>query len=133
MTDTIASQPLTFVPFGDRMIVRVINGSNRTKGGLVVPDMALENTPFIRAEVLFVGPGRFASNTGAYVPVQFQPGAVVVFFRKAQEQLVIPDDEVGAQHGELMIISEGHVAWEVRGLNRVSGLVDDSGRNMVLQ
>ena len=81
MTDTLAATPLEFVPYADRMIVRIISGSNRTKGGLVVPDMALDNTPFIRAEVLFVGPGRFSSNTGTNVPVQFQPGSVAEFLQ----------------------------------------------------
>ena len=135
MSDTLANAPLTFIPFANRMIVRILDASKRTKTGLVIPDMALDNTPFRRAEVLFVGPGRIVPNTGEHVPIQFKPGSVVVFFRggaAAQQQLVIPDDEVGEAQGELMIISEDHVAWEVQGLQRVSGLVGDDGRPMVL-
>ena len=135
MTDTLAAAPLTYIPFADRMIVRVLGQKTRTKGGLHVPRMALDNTPFLRAEVLFVGPGRINSR-GENIPVQFQPGAIVVFFRGgqlAQQQLVIPDEEAASNDdSELMIISESHVAWEVKGLDRVSGLVGDDGKSLVL-
>lgn len=131
----VMSAPLSFVPYADRMIVRVIGRSKRTKSGLHVPDMALDNTPFLRAEVLFTGPGRISPTTGEYVPIQFKSGSIVVFFRggsMAAEQLVIPDEEMGNDASELMIIREAHVAWEVKGLERVSGIVDDTGRSMVL-
>lgn len=129
MTDTLARKPVSLVPFADRMIVRVIKHGDKTKGGLWVPELANDNKSFITAEVLFVGPGRIAAGSGANVPVQFTPGAIVVFFRGGslrEQQLVLPDEE------DLMLISESHVAYELKGLEHVSGLIADDGRPLVM-
>jgi chaperonin GroES len=119
---------ISFEPLRDRIIVRVIGESKRTAGGLHVPEMALENSPYLRAEVLYVGPG-WVSPSGATVPLQVKPGHVVVFFRapSSGEQLVLP-----GQDDNLMIIRESHIAWIVHGLERVTGLVGIDEKPMVL-
>lgn len=113
----------------DRLLIRVIGESNRTKSGLFIPDMAIGNTPYIRGEVIEVGHGRVTQN-GDVVPLRVTVGDVVVFFRvQGSEQLVFPADD-----GEdLLIIRENHVAMILRDLPRDVGLVNQDGRAVVAQ
>lgn len=114
----------------DRLLVRVIGESNRTKSGLIIPDMALQNTPYLRAEVLEAGHGRIAQN-GEVVPLQVKRGDTVVFLRTATngEQLIYP-----AENGEdLMVIREMHVVMVLSDLPRDVGLVNQDGVAVVVQ
>jgi chaperonin GroES len=117
-------------PLYDRIIVKIIEPNQRTGGGLWIPDMALDGTPYLTAEVVAVGHGRITSK-GDTVPLIVVAGDVVTFFRMASsgEQLVIP----GTDDGEQMIIREAHVAYILRDLDRVSALTGADGRPMVLQ
>jgi len=113
----------------DRLLVRVVGESNRTKSGLFIPDMAVQNTPYLRAEVIEVGHGRVAMS-GEVVPLRVKAGDVVVFFRvSGGEQLVFPSDT-----GEdLLIIRENHVAMILRDLPKDTGLVNQDGAAVVVQ
>jgi chaperonin GroES len=113
----------------DRLLVRVIGEDNRTDSGLFIPDMALENTPYRRAEVVEVGHGRITQN-GDTVPLSVKVGDVVVFFRTGTngEQLVYP-----APDGkDLMIIREPHVAMILRDLPQDTGLVNQDGKELLV-
>lgn len=116
----------------DRILVRLIDSSSRTKGGLIIPDIAQENTPHRRAEVLAVGHGRITSN-GDTVPLRVSEGDVVLFFRNASggEQLPVPGDS----DEELLVIPERHVVWiyDRTSLPRATGLIADDGRELVVQ
>lgn len=114
----------------DRLLVRVIEGDATTKGGLIVPQLARDNTPYLRGEVLAVGHGRVTPN-GDTVPLSVKDGDVVVFFRSANsgEQLVFPTPA----GEELLIIREPHVCAIVRNLPRSSGVLDREGREVVVQ
>jgi chaperonin GroES len=83
--------------FGDRILVKVLETNERTKGGLFIPQIATDGTPWMKAEVLAVGTGIISA--GVVFPLPVKVGEVVVFFRTLQpgNQLVVPleDDEEG--------------------------------------
>ena len=109
-------------PLYDRLIVRVLSQSDRTSGGLFIPQTALDGTPFLFAEVVSAGHGRITSK-GDTVPLKVQTGDTITFFRYSGggEQLVFPDPEDPSR--ELLIIREAHVTTIVEGL---SALIDTS-------
>jgi chaperonin GroES len=105
-------------PLYDRLIIRVLSQGERTSGGLYIPQTALDNTPFLFAEVVSAGHGRI-TNTGSVVPLKVKDGDTITFFRLANggEQLVFPDPEDGSK--ELMIIRESHVTTIVEGMSAI--------------
>lgn len=114
----------------DRLLVKVLDRSNKTRGGLYVPDVALDNTPWLRGEVIEVGHGRLATN-GTVVPLMVQKGDVVLFFRNISngEQLVFADENGDEQ----LIIREPNVMAILRDLKPSTGLLDTEGKEIVLQ
>lgn len=116
-------------PLYDRMLVRLLRPEERTRSGLYVPQMATDNTPYLKAEVLAVGQGRITTQ-GTTVPLLVHAGDVVVFFRSQSsgEQLVFPSDDGSEQ----MLIRESHVAGILRGLDKVTSIVGIDGGNLEL-
>lgn len=117
-------------PLYDRILVRMLPPEGRTRGGLYIPQMATDGTPYLKAEVVAVGQGR-VTTSGATVPLIVKEGDVVVFFRSQSsgEQLVFPSDD----GEELMIIREPNVAGILRDLDKVTSLTAPDGRPLVLQ
>ncbi len=114
---------VTYQPLFDRMLVRVLAAGDRTKGGLFIPSVALDGTPWMRAEVVAQGHGRLMGD-GTVVPMTTKVGDVVVFFRtqSSGEQLVVPvEDE------ELLCIRESNVLAIVHGLDRDTGILTPEG------
>lgn len=114
-------------PHSDGLLVRVLESGNRTRGGLYIPDMATDGTPWLRAEVAAVGPGHYTSQ-GVLVPQRAKVGDVIVFWRNAKEQIVFPDDD----GKELLFIRAGHVMGFVMDLDKVTSITSVEGRNLVL-
>ena len=113
----------------DRLLVRVLDANDRTKGGLWIPEMAIDGTPWQRGEVVAVGHGRLLAG-GDVIPLRVSVGDVVIFFRSmsAGEQLVFPSDD-----GELLCIREPNILCILRDLEKASSLVDVDGKAIVLQ
>ncbi len=109
----------------DRILLRLVDQTNKTKGGLFLPDVALDGSPWRYAEVVAVGHGRIIAN-GEVVPLFVKEGDLVMFFRDARggDQLVIP---VGDE--ELLIAREVHVGMIVdkSTLERSTGLIGTDG------
>lgn len=124
----MSNEGIKYTPLYDRLLVRVLDAGDRTKGGLYIPSMALDNTPWMRGEVIAVGNGRLMSD-GSQVPLTVKPGDVVVFFRSQSsgEQLVFPTDD----DGELLCIREPNVLAVVSGLGRATGIVAVDGAEYV--
>lgn len=122
---------ITYEPLYDRIIVRVIDQEDRTSGGLIIPALALDNTPYLKAEVISVGHGRVTSS-GDVVPLRVKPGDVIAFFRSASggDQLVFPDPDKPGK--ELMLIREPSCTWIFRGLAGVSRITGLDGRGLDL-
>src|SRR6202166_151167 len=64
-------------PLDDRIVVRPGESEETTASGLVIPDTAKEKPQ--QGEVIAVGPGRRAENTGELVPVDVAAGDTVVY------------------------------------------------------
>jgi len=119
----------TLEPLYDRLLVRLLKPEERTRAGLYVPQLATDNTPYLKAEVIAVGQGRITTS-GATVALLVAAGDVVVFFRapSSGEQLIYPTDDGSEQ----MLIRESHVAGILRGLDKVTSIVGVDGGNMEL-
>src|SRR3954447_20062914 len=64
-------------PLDDRIVVRPSEAEEKTASGLVIPDTAKEKPQ--QGEVLAVGPGRRAENTGELIPLDIAVGDQVVY------------------------------------------------------
>jgi chaperonin GroES len=64
-------------PLDDRIVVRPSEAEERTASGLVIPDTAKEKPQ--QGEVLAVGPGRRAENSGELIPLDIKVGDKVVY------------------------------------------------------
>lgn len=114
---------------GSRLLVKVLQSGDRTSGGLWIPQMATDGTPWLKAEVLAVGAGRLMT-TGVLVPLQVNVGDTIVFFRTSVggEQLVVPLED----GTDGLCIQEGNVLAILRDLDKVSMLTAPDGRNLQL-
>ncbi len=113
----------------DRVLVRLLRPDERTRGGLFVPQLATDNTPYLKAEVLAVGHGRITTQ-GGVVPLRVQTGDVVLVFRSQSsgEQMYFPSDD----NSEQLIVRESHIAGILRGLDKVTSIVSIDGGNLEL-
>lgn len=116
---------------GDRLLVKVLETGERTKGGLYIPEIATDNTPWMKAEILGVGTGWISMQTGQLIPLpSVAVGDVVIFFRTMQpgDQLVVPLDD-----GEEGLIIRYTAIFEIlRDLNAGSTIVDAEGKALVM-
>ena len=118
---------MKITPLYDRILVRVLDESDRTKGGLYVPQVARDNTPFLRGEVVAVGDGRI-TQAGNVVPLSVKAGDIIVFFRAANgEQLVFPTGDE-----DLLVIREPHVCGILTDLPRATGVLTADGREIMV-
>lgn len=83
-------------PLGDRVVVRVIEQEERTKGGIVLPDTAKEKPQ--QGEVLAVGTGAILEN-GQRRPLEVKEGDRIIFSKYAGTEVKIDGEE-------LLILSE---------------------------
>lgn len=63
-------------PLKDRIMVRRLDGEKATRGGIILPDTAVEKQN--RGVVMAVGPGRYLDN-GLLCPVDVKVGETVIF------------------------------------------------------
>ncbi|MGH9059167.1 MAG: co-chaperone GroES [Acidimicrobiales bacterium] len=68
---------MSLQPLDDRIVVRPSEAEEMTASGLVIPDTAKEKPQ--QGEVLAVGPGRRAENTGQLIPLDIAVGDKVVY------------------------------------------------------
>ncbi len=116
--------------FGSRLLVKVLETGERTAGGIVIPQVATDNTPWMKAEVLAKGTGMIIPGHGLY-PLPVEVGDVVVFFRSMQpgDQLVVP---LGDREEGLVIRFESCLG-ALEDLDKASKLVGVDGQAVVLQ
>ena len=65
-----------FEPLNDGVLTRVFTSSEKTKGGIILPDSARK--PLHQGKVIAVGPGR-TLESGHLVPLTLKPGAHICF------------------------------------------------------
>lgn len=113
--------------FGDRILVKVLETGERTQRGIVIPEVATDNTPWMKAEVIAKGTGIISA--GVVFPLPVEVGEVVVFFRTLQpgNQLVVPlgDGEEG------LVIRFESCLGALEGLSTASSLVSVDGKALM--
>jgi len=92
----MAKSTLNLKPLGDKVVVEVIEESQTTASGLVLPDTAKEKSQ--RGKVLAVGPGKVLDN-GNREPIEVAVGDTVVFAKYGGTEI-----DLGGR--ELMILSQ---------------------------
>ncbi|HEX9246736.1 MAG TPA: co-chaperone GroES [bacterium] len=77
-------------PLGDRIVVKVIEELERTKGGIVLPDTAKEKPQ--EAEVMAVGPGG-RNDKGERIPMEVKVGDRIIFAKYSGSEFKLDDEE----------------------------------------
>ncbi|MEW6437622.1 MAG: co-chaperone GroES [Pseudomonadota bacterium] len=67
---------MTFRPLHDRVVVKRLEGEEKTKGGIIIPDTAKEKPQ--EGEIVAVGPGA-RDETGKLVPLDVKAGDRILF------------------------------------------------------
>ena len=81
-----------FRPLHDRVVVRRIEAEEKTAGGIIIPDTVKEKPQ--QGEVLAVGPGRRAENTGEIVPLDLKVGDTIVYSKYGGTEITLDGDDV---------------------------------------
>jgi chaperonin GroES len=79
-------------PLDDRIVVRPNEAEEKTASGLVIPDTAKEKPQ--QGEVLAVGPGRRADNTGEIIPLDITVGDTVVYSKYGGTEITIDGEDL---------------------------------------
>ena len=79
-------------PLEDRIVVRAGEPEETTVSGLVIPDPAKEKPQ--QGEVLAVGPGRRAENTGEIVPLDIKVGDTVVYSKYGGTEITVDGEDL---------------------------------------
>ena len=86
-------------PLGEKVIVEVLGAKDRTKGGIILPDMAKEKPQ--EAKVVAVGSGKILNN-GKVVPPEVKTGDTILFGKYS-------GNEVKVDGKELLIINRADI------------------------
>lgn len=87
-------------PLGDRLVINRVEASDKSKGGIILPDSAKQKPQ--RGKVEAVGPGRLLGD-GKRQPLQVKIGDTVLFTNWA-------GDEFKETHGEnILLLRESDV------------------------
>ncbi len=79
-------------PLDDRIVVRPNESEEMTASGLVIPDTAKEKPQ--QGEVLAVGPGRRAENTGELIPLDVKVGDTVVYSKYGGTEIAVDGEDL---------------------------------------
>jgi chaperonin GroES len=83
---------MSLQPLDDRIVVRPSEAEEMTASGLVIPDTAKEKPQ--QGEVLAVGPGRRADNTGDVIPLDIAVGDKVVYSKYGGTEITIDGEDL---------------------------------------
>jgi len=78
-------------PLQDRVVVRPLEGEEKTAGGIILPDTAKEKPT--KGEVVAVGPGKFIESKGDRVPPPLKAGDHIIYGKYAGTEIRIEGDE----------------------------------------
>ena len=79
-------------PLEDRIVVRPDEAEEKTVSGLVIPDSAKEKPQ--QGEVLAIGPGRRAENTGEIIPIDLAVGDSVVYSKYGGTEITVDGEDL---------------------------------------
>ena len=96
---------MKFRPLHDRVVVRRIEGEEKTKGGIIIPDNAKEKPQ--EGEVIAVGPGARDEN-GKIVPLDLKAGDRVLFGKWSGSEVKLDGED-------LLIMKESDIMGVIDG------------------
>ena len=79
-------------PLEDRIVVRPAEAEETTISGLVIPDTAKEKPQ--QGEVLAVGPGRRAENSGELIAMELAAGDTVFYKNYGGSEVTVDGEDV---------------------------------------
>ena len=79
-------------PLDDRIVVRALDQEATTASGLVIPDTAKEKPQ--QGEVLAVGPGRRAEQSGEIIPLDVKVGDKVVYSKYGGTEIRVDGEDL---------------------------------------
>jgi chaperonin GroES len=82
---------MTFRPLHDRVVVRRIDGEDKTKGGIIIPDTAKEKPS--EGLIIAVGPGA-RDESGKVVPPDVKAGDRILFGKWSGTEVKLDGDEL---------------------------------------
>jgi chaperonin GroES len=96
---------MKFRPLHDRVVVRRLDGEEKTKGGIIIPDTAKEKP--MEGEVIAVGPGA-RNDKGQVVALDVKAGDRILFGKWSGTEVKIDGDE-------LLIMKESDIMGVIEG------------------
>ena len=105
---------MKFRPLHDRVVIRRIEGEDKTKGGIIIPDTVKEKPQ--EGEVLAVGPGA-RDESGKLSAARTKAGDRVLFGKWSGSEVKIDGEELLImKESDVMGVIEGAAAQEEGGL-----------------
>jgi chaperonin GroES len=103
---------MKFRPLHDRVVIRRLEGEEKTKAGIIIPDTAKEKPQ--EGEVVAVGPGA-RDEAGTLIPIDLKAGDRVLFGKWSGTEVKIDDEELLImKESDVMGVLEGAKAQEGR-------------------
>ena len=99
---------MKFRPLHDRVVIRRIEGEDKTKGGIIIPDTVKEKPQ--EGEVIAVGPGA-RDESGKLISRRTQTGDRVLFGKWSGTEVKIDGED-------LLIMKESDVMGVIEGASR---------------
>ena len=96
---------MKFRPLHNRVVIRRLEGEEKTKGGIIIPDTVKEKPQ--EGEVIAVGPGA-RDESGKLVPLDLKAGDIVLFGKWSGSEV-----KIGGQ--ELLIMKESDIMGVIEG------------------
>jgi chaperonin GroES len=96
---------MKFRPLHDRVVIRRLEGEEKTKAGIIIPDTAKEKPQ--EGEVVAVGPGA-RDEAGKLIPIDLRAGDRVLFGKWSGTEVKIDGEE-------LLIMKESDVMGVLQG------------------
>ncbi|HVR67380.1 MAG TPA: co-chaperone GroES [Verrucomicrobiae bacterium] len=96
---------MKFRPLHDRVVVRRIEGQDKTAGGIIIPDTAKEKP--MEGEIVAVGPGGRDEN-GKLIPIDVKAGDRILFGKWSGTEVKIGGEE-------LLIMKESDIMGVIEG------------------
>ena len=82
---------MTFRPLHDRVVVKRLEGEEKTKGGIIIPDTAKEKPQ--EGKIIAVGPGARDEN-GKLIPLDVKAGDRVLFGKWSGTEVKIDGEDL---------------------------------------
>jgi chaperonin GroES len=82
---------MAFRPLHDRVVVKRLEGEEKTKGGIIIPDTAKEKPQ--EGKIIAVGPGG-RDETGKLTPLDVKAGDRILFGKWSGTEVKIGDEEL---------------------------------------